>query len=121
MRRWPLLLGVLGLVALTSNHDPITFIQPKSRVILQHYGGSEVPVQIRIEPNKENRSYRIEWSGGASARTLDGADDAALQPPLTIRVFESEIITAAVFGPGGKLLYQKEFPLKVCGGEVACE
>ena len=116
MKRLVLLLAALGLVAFSAN-DPVAFVQPKSHIILAQHGGVEIPIQIRIEPNAENRSYRIEWANGVSARTLDGADDAALQPTLKIRVFQSQTIVASVFGPGGKLLYRAELPLEVCGNE----
>lgn len=120
MKRIPLLIGALLLVALTDG-KPVSFIQPKSAVILASPYGAEIPLQVRIEPSPLNRGYRIDWDGGASARSLNGDEEPALQPPLTIRVFQSQTIVARVFGEGGKQIARAEFNLKVCGGSEECQ
>ena len=112
MKRSLLLLAALTCAALTKGDD-VRFLQPKSRMILSAYGGAEVPVQIRIEPNVANRGYRIDWDGGATARSLDGDQEAATQPSITIRVFESQTIVATVFGSGGKVLSRATMDLEV--------
>ena len=120
MRRLALF-SVLALVALTDSHDPIRFLQPKSPIVLGSPSGVEIPVQVKILPHEDNRSYRIEWADGSSGKSLYGADEPATQPPFRVRIHESQTIVATVYGSGGKVRGRVEFPIKVCGGEHGCD
>lgn len=119
MRRF-LLASVLFLVALTDSHDAVRFIQPKSSIVLGSPAGVEVPIQVKITPHEDNRSYRIQWADGSSGKSLYGLDEPATQPAFKVRIHESQTIVATVFGAGGKVLGRTEFPIKVCGGENGC-
>lgn len=122
MRRLALF-SVLALVALTENHNPISFIQPKSRIVLSDPRGVDVLVQTKITPSDQNRWFRLEWPDGVSMKSLNGSDESAIQPekPLKIRVFPGKTqIIASVFGSGQKLLGREILELSVCGGEEGC-
>lgn len=106
---------------------PVEFLQPRARVILASLHGTDIPVQIRIEPHVDNRAYAIAWCGeGVHVHTLDGADDAAIHPvsPLTIRVYAGDCdLIATIYGPGDVIRARTTLTLRVCGGgeENACD
>lgn len=104
----------------TPARPPIEFVQPRAHVILAGPRGVEIPIQIRVEPHTDNRSYVITWCGdGASAQTLDGDQDSALHPekPLIVRVYPGACeLTAAVYGPNNTLRARVTHTLSVCGG-----
>lgn len=99
----------------------IEILQPHAHVVIAGPRGVELPLQIRIEPHADNRSYLITWCGdGASGQTLDGEDSPALHPEvrLIIRVFPGACeITATVYGPGGSVRGRATHTLLVCGGD----
>lgn len=99
---------------------PVMFVQPRVPIVLAPPTGTVIPVQLRIERHPDNRAYAITWCDGSSAHTLDGADDAAIQPmrPLNVRVAPGDCaFTATVFGAGGKSRATTSFVMHVCGGQ----
>lgn len=127
--RWPwiLLLGfALGFLAHAelAAAETIAFIQPRVHVVNAPPTGVDVPVQIRIVPSAANRAYAIAWCDGAHAHTLDGADEATVQPterPLLVRVGPGQCeFVASVFGAGGAVRARASFVLHVCGGQENC-
>lgn len=123
MRLWAFLLFLAGISLAPEKPRPaVEFLQPRSPIILAGLTGSEIPVQIRVEPHADNRAYAIVWCDGASAKSLDGENDAAVQPirPLVIRVFPGRCdLTATVFGPGAEQVRARAtLTLRVCGGEA---
>lgn len=114
-----LLLVALALAYLVAP-PPVAFIQPRSRVVLASPYGTEIPVQVRVEPTTANRALVIEWCTGRSARSLDGADDTAVQPikPLSVRVFAGTcVFTATVYDSNRKQLARAQLDVHVCDGE----
>lgn len=115
---------LLAMVSIAPKPQPaVAFIQPRVPLVLSGPYGEEIPLQVRIEPHADNRSYMLTWCGtGASGHTLDGADDAAIQPTvkaLTIRVFPGDCeLTATVYGPGvGQVRARATLTVHVCGGD----
>lgn len=109
------------MLSLVIPRPAVEFLQPRSRIILASPAGSDIPVQIRIEPHPDNRAYLITWCDGASAKSLDGADEAAVHPirPLTIRVHPGTCeLLARVLGPGGVERGRATLTLHICGGDV---
>jgi hypothetical protein len=127
-QRWPWLVAiafVLGFFAGAKVHasEPaVKFIHPRAPIALAPPTGTVIPVQLRIEPNAANRAYAITWCNGTHGHTLDGADDAAIQPlerPLSVRVGPGDCeFVASVFGPGGALRARTSFVMHVCGGQA---
>lgn len=84
-------------------------------------------MSIRIEPHADNRAYVIAWCNGSSGHTLDGADDAAIHPITTGRLFTIRVypgrceLTATVFGPGEQVRARATMILRVCGGDEECQ
>jgi hypothetical protein len=129
--RWPVLLAiltfVLGFLAGAKAYGaepPVKFLQPRVPVVLAPPTGTEIPVQVRIEPNAGNRAYAIAWCDGVHAHSLDGADEAAVQPaerPLMVRLGPGDCtFTASVFGVGGALRARTSFVMHVCAGQEDC-
>lgn len=120
MRRVYLCCLLLACLANRGDGPPVVrFLQPRASVILVGPYGSDIPVQLRIPPHADNRSYTIAWVNGQSSHTLDGDNDAAVQPiaPLKVRVYAGrQDLIAEVYGPGGKVRGRAVLPLKVCGG-----
>lgn len=127
--RWPGWLIVAAFVAgillgtrvAAAAPPAVRFIQPRVPIVLSAPTGTEIPVQLRIEPDAANRGYTITWCDGSHAHTLDGADDSAIQPavrPLSVRVAPGDCeFTASIFGAGGQLRARTSFVMHVCGGQ----
>jgi hypothetical protein len=127
--RWPgwlviaaFVVGLLvGARAAAAAPPAVRFVQPRVPIVLSAPTGTEIPVQLRIEPDADNRSYAIAWCDGAHAHTLDGADESAMQPaarPLLVRVAPGDCeFVASVFGAGGKVRARTSFVMHVCGGQ----
>jgi hypothetical protein len=103
----------------------VSFLHPRSPLLLASHTGTDIPVQLRIPPHADNRAYVISWCTGASGHTLDGDDDAAIHPtmkPLTIRVYSGKCeLTATVYGPGAtQVRGRASMTLLACGGEEEC-
>lgn len=127
--RWPgwlvlaaFVIGMLlGSRAVAAAPPAVTFIHPRVPIVLSSPRGTEIPVQLRIEPHADNRGYAIAWCDGASGHTLDGAEDSAIQPaiaPLSVHVGPGDCpFTASVLGAGGKVRASTSFVMHVCGGQ----
>lgn len=128
--RWPWLvllafaMGFLAGVKASAAPAPVMFIQPRVPIVLAPPTGTVIPVQIRIEPHAENRAYAITWCDGAHGHSLDGAEDAAIQPvakALDVRVGPGDCeFIASVFGAGGKVRARTSLVIHVCGGQDSC-
>lgn len=132
-QRWVVLSLVLLAVALTKDHDPIRFLHPKSRVVLSHPRGVEIPVQVWIERHPEHRLLQLEWARAGEtpqrhAQTVDG-DHAKVFPAerwLTIRLTPGEwVITALACSSHQEALCTRvhdraSMTVRVCGGDEEC-
>jgi hypothetical protein len=68
----------------------ISFLHPRSRVVIMTPQGASILLQARVIPHPDNRWVSLAWDGigcmGSWARSLDGDDEYALQPPEAITV-----------------------------------
>ena len=123
---WFLLSMVLAAPALPT--ETITFIQPRSRFALAGPRGIEIPVQTRTGRHPDNRAFRLSWDGegcgGVWAKSMDGDDEAGVQPEQPINVLVSAgtcTFTAALYGSGQKIRALGKFEMHVCGGVDECD
>ena len=107
----------------------VEFLHPRVPIVLSGLAGVDVPVSIRIDPHPDNRRYVIAWCNGASARSLDGDNEAAVQPERlgkqslwTVRMSPGSCeLTATVYGPGmDQIRGRASMVVKVCGGDEEC-
>jgi hypothetical protein len=115
-------------VVVTHTVEPLRFIQPRASVALSGPAGVDIPVQLWVENDPENRQLDIVWRGagcaGSSSRSLDAEYEAEVQPPtgpFNIRMAPGICtIVAQVLGPGGKVRWSKTFEMRICGGTDGC-
>lgn len=104
----------------------ITFLHPRSAIVLNAYGGVEVPVETRIPSDPRSRLWSLEWRGdncqGLDQRELHGEASPAVQPEMfgekklyTIRVWDVGVCTlsAVVLDGAGAVLARGTFEITV--------
>lgn len=111
------------VIAAPAAPETITFIQPRSRFAISGIQGIQIPVQTRTGRHPDNRAFRLSWTGdsceGVWAKSMDGDDEAGVQPEQPINVLVSAgtcVFTAAMYGTDQKIRAIGTFEMRVCGG-----
>lgn len=102
----------------TKGQTAVSFIQPRRFYTLAPPTGTEIPVQVRIEPDRANRAYLVRWDGescgGSHGKTLDGDLEPALQQPFNARAGDGLCtFVALVIGSGGSERGRAQFVMHV--------
>lgn len=87
--------------------------QPPLSISLSHWEGG-AQIDVRIEPQKENRAVAVSWqnmdsyAGGGTQRELDG-ENAPLVTSVPLRIEGGHwLVVAVVYSSTGKVLHREE-------------
>ena len=108
--------------------EPLRFIQPRASISMSGNRSAEIPVQLWVERDSENRKLRVTWRGvgcaGSFERELYGAQSESVQPPM--KAYNVTMtpgvchIVAEVLGPGLVTRWRATFDMRICGGGEEC-